>query len=531
MSSISVLTHVTGTSTSSDTTSTTTSTTNINSTTPAQWCPDPQQNVWVKSFQRGFEGDVIALLSVTMAAMESGPAGVSVFLFFIHRNCLPTLTNIIGKAAKLEQLKATLGWSNWPTNFLMLSVTPKATTSDPHPVETRLQHIRCLDKRLPAEMNGTDFPPIAFDDFLKRLNHLRKGTYDFGAQRIKEIFVENLSDMYPDLRVNGRKIKSIRDFCSWIKQGPWDDAMRNIVHYAQDGMWESDNKWAINLEKEYCNLLAISWLGSYANELHQSQRNTEGNCAHALFVKKKASMMTTIRDTTKRTYLEAIYARIPAKREAFKNTSKIPQVIEFTRVIKAVSGFYGILAYCEGHPRYKIPELVMADSPSGDNASAVSSQATEGTADGERYLNKPRKPIDDASNLFSESDVSIDTGGCEEDSHAISTRKNETRLLESTLDKEARRHGARRFIEYPGSDEDSWPEHIKESARVFRKFCLLCTWYMCHAEIQLSDLISPMQANILLMSTAKGEPPVRIIILANEAIPPFMLWMKVLKGI
>ena len=182
--------------------------------------------------------------------------------------------------------------------------------------------------------------------------------------------------------------------------------------------------------------------------------------------------MTTIRDTTRRTYLEAIYARIPAKKEAVQKASKIPKVIEYTRALKVVSGFHGILAYCEGHPRYKIPELVMADSPSGDNASAISSQATEGTADGERFLHKPRKPIDDASNLLS--DVSIDTGGCEEGSSAISTRKNETRLLESTLDKEARRRGARRFIEYPGSDEDSWPEHIKESARVFRKFCLPC---------------------------------------------------------
>lgn len=229
---------------------------------------------------------------------------------------------------------------------------------DPTPWESRLKWVNSLDRRLPDEINGP-FPNLELEDFKKRLSSVREGIYKWGGQRISEIFVQKMCEQFPEpdlICVNGKKITSISDFCRFVIKGPWDDTMRVIVHYAQDGMWESDNKWSINLEKEIADMLAITWSGESVNPHFTPKRNTEGNCAHHLFVKKKNQVVTRIRDTTRRHWKEAIYARQPVKKDA-KKTSKIPKVMSYIKVDSASRGFKGIIGYCEGHAELGTPMI------------------------------------------------------------------------------------------------------------------------------------------------------------------------------
>lgn len=295
----------------------------------------------------------------------------------------------------------TKDWTEWPDDFIPQVHQPHVGTSkDPTPWESRLKWVNSLDRRLPNENKGP-FPNIKMDDFKKRLSSLREGIYKWGGQQISEIFVKMMCEKYPEAKqlcVQGKKISSISDFCKFVINGPWDDTMRTIVHYAQDGMWESDNKWSINLEKELTDMLAIRWSGKSVNQHFTCQRNTEGNCAHHLFVKKKNQVITRIRDTTRRHWKEAIYARQPIKKQA-KKPSKIPKVMQYIKVDCTGRGFKGIIGYCEGHVElsethtvleaHSVLEVFGGASSNDDSTSDISS--TPAPTNDARVLELERK--------------------------------------------------------------------------------------------------------------------------------------------
>jgi hypothetical protein len=283
--------------------------------------------------------------------------------------------------------------------------------------------VKGLDRRLEDEAKLAPFPPLDMANFKIRLSCMRDGVYRFGGQRIKELFVTKLLDKYDEpsqLRVFGKKIDSITGFCEFIKQGPWDDTMRSIVHYAQDGMWDSGNKWTQPLERELTDMLAIRWTGKRAYDVdHPKGRNTDGNCFKHLFVRKKAALVGRIRDTTRRVWYEGIYARQPSTKET-KGDPKIPRVADFIKVCHAVSGFSGYIGYCVGHKQLDPPMVAFADSPSGSNASDLTTNSNDVTLPPELFPHKSRKkPEADDDTQGSKRTMSTSTtSGCERDSAA-----------------------------------------------------------------------------------------------------------------
>lgn len=301
------------------------------------------------------------------------------------------------------------GFTEWPIDFIPQTHIPKShPIKDPTPIESRMQFIHSLDRRLPAERENTEFPALTIDEFGKRLSSLRDATYSWGGQRVKEIFVKNMLakfDGEDELLLGGRKMRNHHDFCTIIKNGPWNDKMRAMVHYAQDGMWESNNRWSIQLEVEYAAMLGIKWSEKHSHVNYQEERRTEGNCAHHLFVKNKTSLVTRFRNTTKRLWLEAIYAREPTKNDTVK-PSKIPRVVEYIKTTYALSGFIGWIGKCEGHATLKIPKTVYVYTDSD-----ASSLSTNDTPD-KRLFPIQRRRVNDADEETSASQsLSIDTSG------------------------------------------------------------------------------------------------------------------------
>lgn len=309
---------------------------------------------------------------------------------------------------KPPKLAESPGFTEWPVDFIPQTHIPKIhPDKDPTPIESRMQFIHSLDRRLPEERENTDFPTMNIEDFGKRLSSLRDATYSWGGQRVKEIFVEKmLAKFYgeEELLLGGRKMRNHHDFCTIIKNGPWNDKMRAMVHYAQDGMWETNNRWSIQLEAEYAAMLGIKWSEKHSNVNYQEERSTEGNCAHHLFVKNKTSLVTRFRNTTKRAWLEAIYAREPAKNETVK-PSKIPRVIDHIKTTNALSGFVGWIGYCEGHQKFKMPKTVYVYTDSD-----ASSLSTNDTPD-KRLFPTQRRRVNDVEETSASQDLSIDTSG------------------------------------------------------------------------------------------------------------------------
>jgi hypothetical protein len=152
--------------------------------------------------------------------------------------------------------------------------------------------------------------------------------------------------------------------------------MRNIVFYAQDGMWEKCNSWSHNLEAEYTRMLGIAFTGIKANGF-RPKRIHKGKCAHYLFVKSKGTLVNTIRNATKRVWKEALFHRRPkvskapavVQPESVTNNTSVPRILHYESS-QAISGFNGVIGICEGHPSLLIPTIthVMGSSAASSNA-------------------------------------------------------------------------------------------------------------------------------------------------------------------
>jgi hypothetical protein len=169
--------------------------------------------------------------------------------------------------------------------------------------------------------------------------------------------------------------------------------MRAVVHYAQEGMWDASNTWAITLEEEFTMMLGIRFSSQRADPNNVPKRITQGNCAHYLFVKSKGTLVATIRNTTRRAWREAIFARRPIKdkQEPLPSTThkekdnKIPRILHYEHVMRQSymerasdgEGFFGgIIGYCEGHPKLVKPAAVPTTPEDDTTASSLSTQET-----------------------------------------------------------------------------------------------------------------------------------------------------------
>lgn len=231
---------------------------------------------------------------------------------------------------------------------------------DNQSVADRWRHVKSLDRRM-GVAREEPLPNIEWEEFSSKLTSLRKGTVQWGAARVQHLFIQRLHSKFDGIvSVDGSKVHSLSSFTDFVTAGPWDDRMRNIVFYAQDGMWEKCNSWSYNLEAEYARMLGITFTGVKANG-SRPKRTHKGKCAHYLFVKCKGTLVNTIRNTTKRVWKEALFHRrpktpkVPAltvmteNAESANHTRSIPKILHYTSS-QAISGFTGVIGICEGHP-------------------------------------------------------------------------------------------------------------------------------------------------------------------------------------
>ena len=277
-------------------------------------------------------------------------------------------------------------WSAWPIDFLPREKTPKATKTDPTPLEDRFQHLNsALDKRSAAEKQKEGKLKIPQDVFSIRLGNVRDGVYQMGCVISQEVFVDCMNEKY-DLGIT-----SVTEFTAKIEKAEtMDKEMMGMVWFGQDGMWSDNNQWAINWEGKMMRLFCVKFTGLKSNGL-APKRITQGNCFHGIIVKAKNAVITErLRNTTKKHHRIAIFARNEktkkdaagdetTKKDASVSTGASADANEATTtattlsstktpgspskkkscypaVVKRVEatvekhGFNGVLGYCDGHP-------------------------------------------------------------------------------------------------------------------------------------------------------------------------------------
>jgi hypothetical protein len=248
-----------------------------------------------------------------------------------------------------------------PDDFLPLNKTLKATVDDPTPWDDRYQHIAALDKR-PREYNADGtlkravIPGMTIEKFTTRVQSLREGLTKWAAAKIEEMFVSNLNKEYPDLKLNGRPIESSTQFINFYKKGPNDNFMRGVVAFCGDGMWGSDNQFAIDLESEFRRLLRVRFTGIKSNGKKHTKEH-KGKCFSQLIVRRKGALVGNIRKAGKKKWKEAIYSKkedppnVPTGGDTMKaSESGVPKLICQVEVSEASHGFNGYFGVCYGHP-------------------------------------------------------------------------------------------------------------------------------------------------------------------------------------
>ena len=265
-----------------------------------------------------------------------------------------------------------------PNNFIPLYSKLKPTDKDPTPLEDRFRHIQALDKRFDSS-RGT-FAGITIEEFARRLTDLRAAIVKLANAKVEEYMVENTKREYPSLRINNREIESCSDICDIIRKGPWDKPIKALAYYAIVGLWGENNQFAINMEKEICDLLRIKFSGFLSNGEAPS-KNHKGKCISANIVKVKGTKVQTIRNCCRNRWHEAPMHRNERKKledssgsadgsGEGKSESKLIKMEEAT---VETHGFHGKMGIFIGHPSHA--PSVVASTMTGSSVSPLTHES------------------------------------------------------------------------------------------------------------------------------------------------------------
>lgn len=315
---------------------------------------------WLKLLDDGFIGNAVACISAYRALADDEEKE---YYAVKVSTCVLRLINFdVATNETFPMSSRAKNGNRWqmPIDFVPIGTKLKPTADDKTPLEDRKNHIACLHRGDDGACNSA-ISGISLDDFSRKLQQLRLGAHKWGISKIEAILVTGLNTDHPDLQVNGHAISSTNDFFAWLKKGLWSKEKQVVVAFASNDVWGQNNQWAINLEKEFCNMLAVTWSDAKSNG-DRMVKPPQGKCFHNIFVKAKGSLCTRIRNNCKRVFRVAVYCRnegddaedegtIKSVVESNKSRkSKVPKLVAQEVACIDKDGFTGNLGYCEGHP-------------------------------------------------------------------------------------------------------------------------------------------------------------------------------------
>lgn len=249
---------------------------------------------------------------------------------------------------KQEQLAATLftfqlEWSDIPRDFI---VDSDKWTNEQLDVRM-LEYGHVVFTKLKRDTNKVNKEAITeklSQDYKNRLYNLRDMVVGLGKPRGSNVFGLRFNGRFPTYLYNGKKIQSVEDFKDAIINEPYDNNMREMIHYAQNQMWGRGNTYALQIEAKIMKLLKLRYVDEYCDlpKDKYPKKIHPGGCIKTMLVRlKQSSMVNAIRRHVKRHYCETLYHR---------NVGISKDVRCLVKATKSSHGFNGYVGLGVGHP-------------------------------------------------------------------------------------------------------------------------------------------------------------------------------------
>lgn len=266
------------------------------------------------------------------------------------------------------------GFAAMPTDFVPVGKQLKPKKKDQTPLLSRRNHVRAL-YRGPAGGENQAISSLTDEQLEERIQELRLGAHKWGLAYVQSHLLSQLRSMYPDLRHGGKELQTVDDVDNWVKVGKFDKEKKEVLAYIQHHAWGGGNQWAVNAEKEFCQMCGIRWLDQLSNG-DRMMKPPLGKCFAAIFVKAKGSLCTRIRNRSKVTFRAAVYVRnegdddddfgesvsgtvvtesgaseasVVSATKAKRRRKGIPKLVCQVIANMDDDGFWGKVGYCEGH--------------------------------------------------------------------------------------------------------------------------------------------------------------------------------------
>jgi hypothetical protein len=100
-------------------------------------------------------------------------------------------------------------------------------------------------------------------DYKNRLENLKLMVETIGVPCIEDLFMKKFNMMYPDYTYgHGQKVKSVENMVTAYSIEPYNNLMREMVHYCMHGMW-ANNAWALEVESKVLGMLRLAYTEKY----------------------------------------------------------------------------------------------------------------------------------------------------------------------------------------------------------------------------------------------------------------------------
>jgi hypothetical protein len=209
----------------------------------------------------------------------------------------------------------------------------------------------CLDRRTTERGSAEG---LTEEKFAAMLVAGRRLILKLAEPRIIAYFVSQMKLVYSDVKCNGKEIRSIDDFITYLRKGPWNNKRREVANFALHTAWGASNVWALDVEVDVMKVLEMKY-GNKKIAAHKPsqkrEKNHPGNFCKQMCVNKKGSLFNRVQQFVRREYKEAIYVRIlkPEKLLESKPKKSIPKVVWIKEATRDRFGFHCLIGICVGH--------------------------------------------------------------------------------------------------------------------------------------------------------------------------------------
>lgn len=217
----------------------------------------------------------------------------------------------------------------------------------------RLLAWKALDRRTGDSSDPNDITPQKLLDMMRAA---RKLIYKLAEPRIVAKLMDNIKEVYPEVKLHGKDLKTLDDVVQYIQRGPYDNKIRGFVDYVLHSSWGTSNAWALEVEHDIMIDLEMKYSDKKiapgkTPEKQKREKNHPGNFCKQMCVIKKGSMLNRIQLCVRRIYKEVIYRRGQDKERLLQSTPKpsIPKVVRLEPATRESHGFEGLVGICVGH--------------------------------------------------------------------------------------------------------------------------------------------------------------------------------------